>query len=369
MSARHPKNSIAFRVDASLEMGTGHLIRCLTLAHQLDQAGWNCQFISRDLPGNLIAKVQDAGFTVFTLPPPQHAPQPAADDTPHAAWLGVSQTADAAETHPILKAMEPAWLVVDHYALDHRWERSVLPKDTRLFVIDDLADRPHDADVLLDQNYGRQQSDYARLVPSDCTLLIGPTYALLRPEFAARRAESLKRRQTGKLENLLVAMGGVDRENVTKAVLKSLEKSARKQISVTVVLGAKAPWVDDVTAYAAGMGIPTKVVRDVADIASLMIDADVAIGGAGTSTWERCCLGLPTIIVTMAENQQNAALALKSAGASIDLGTLQTCDFDRDIPESLKKLSTPANLLKMSRNCAKLVDGQGTSRCIEHFAL
>ena len=181
---------IAFRADASLEIGTGHVMRCLTLARSLRETGVACQFITRSLPGHMGDRIADEGFDLTLLPAPRG---PAPDGPPaHARWAGVDWEQDAAETRAVLGAA-PDWLVIDHYAFDARWQRATCPAGTKLMVIDDLADRPHVCDLLLDQNLGHDPRNYDGLVPDDCTRLIGPSYALLRPEFAEARGEALAR--------------------------------------------------------------------------------------------------------------------------------------------------------------------------------
>src|SRR5690606_2585434 len=143
----------------------------------------------------------------------------------HSHWLGATQTQDAAGCVPILAKLNPDWLIVDHYALDARWERALKPHYRKLMVIDDLADRPHQCDLLLDQTFGRDAEDYQTWVPANCRLLCGSHYALLRPEFAALRPYSLARRATPQLRQLLITMGGVDKDNATGQVLEALRAS------------------------------------------------------------------------------------------------------------------------------------------------
>ncbi|MBD3768372.1 MAG: UDP-2,4-diacetamido-2,4,6-trideoxy-beta-L-altropyranose hydrolase, partial [Gammaproteobacteria bacterium] len=200
---------IAFRVDAALAIGTGHVMRCLTLAHELREQGANCVFICRQHQGHMAGLIQQRGFGCHLLALSETPYLPQSDDLAHAAWLGASWQQDAQQTLALLA--EPVdWMVVDHYAIDARWQASVKVGYQRLLVIDDLADREHLADVLLDQTYGRQVADYQSLVPQQCQLLLGSTYALLRPEFAQWREASLKRRklQTN-IQNILISMGGI----------------------------------------------------------------------------------------------------------------------------------------------------------------
>jgi UDP-2,4-diacetamido-2,4,6-trideoxy-beta-L-altropyranose hydrolase len=316
---------IVFRTDASLQIGSGHVMRCLTLAEALAAQGATCQFICRQLEGNLIDTIAQRGFEVTPLPAPY-----AADDAQdlnegdsyssneYKHWLGISYIKDAAQTAGTLASTQVDWLVVDHYALDAQWENALRPHTHKLMVIDDLADRPHQCDVLLDQNLGRQPQDYASLVPVRCKLLIGTQYALLRPEFAALRAYSLQRRTQPALKSLLITMGGVDQHNATGQVLKALQNCAlQPDCRITVVMGLQAPWLQQVQSQAHAMPWPTEVLVNINDMAQRMADSDLAIGAAGSTSWERCCLGLPTLMVVLADNQMDAAKHLEQRGAAV----------------------------------------------------
>ena len=314
---------VAFRTDASLEIGTGHVMRCLTFAEALRERGANCHFICREHPGNLVDLIRQRDFLVQTLP---HDPNwHFGDDVPpHVAWLGADWQTDVKQTKVGAGGMAVDWLIVDHYGLDHCWESMMRSDCRRLMVIDDLADRPHDCDFLLNQNLGRSAQDYARLIKSDTIPLIGPEYALLRPEFAALRPQSLIRRaQNPQLKHLLVTMGGVDKDNVTGQVLDALKAcTLPPDLHIVVVMGPNAPWLAQVQAQAAHLPWPTHVLAGVSNMAQIMTDSDLAIGAAGGTAWERCCLGLPSLVLVLAENQQVGALALQNSGAAV---TLKSC--------------------------------------------
>lgn len=357
-------NRIVFRVDASLEIGTGHVMRCLTLAEALRKKGAEVFFISRELPGNMIDHVEARGFTVKQLPAPDG---PAPEGPPaHAPWAGVEWQRDAAETCNALGASLPGWLVVDHYAFDRRWEKAVRRDGMQIMVIDDLADRPHDCDLLLDQNLGREAADYEPLVPKHCKLMIGPCYALLRPEFAAKRPKSLVRRKDGGLKDILISMGGIDQDNITARVIMVIrELELSPACRLTVVLGNNAPWFANIEELAASSNIDTTVLRGVEDMASLMAKSDLAVGGAGSSSWERCCLGLPTLIIVLAENQAAAAKALDNAEAAVMLYPDEL--LGRKLTELLTARPITSRLPFMSAAAGKLVDGLGTQRVIEYL--
>jgi len=353
---------VAFRTDASLSIGTGHVMRCLTLARLLAAGGAQCRFICRPHDGHLVDYIRAEGFDVRSLPvsigKPSTLPALA-----HAHWLGSTQEDDAAQTGEQLCDFSADWLVVDHYGLDQEWERRLQSSAARLLVIDDLADRQHVCNLLLDQTLGRNPDDYQSLVPAGCMVLAGPKYALLRPEFAQARRDSLRRRRTARaIGRVLVTLGGVDQHNATEAVLNVLdgEGALPDTCQITVVMGAAAPWLDAVKARASLMRRPTEVVLNVRDMARRMVDSDLAIGAAGSTSWERCCLGLPTALLVLAENQQPSARALGEAGAVRLIGGPQ--DIAQRLPGILAEFSDMRVLHAASDMASRVCDGAGAGR-------
>lgn len=352
---------IVFRADASLQMGTGHVMRCLTLADVLSANGTECQFICRAHAGHLADFIRQKGYRVHLLDVVAEIPE---QDAPlaHAAWLGVTLEQDAKETAALLSHLQSDWLIVDHYALDARWETPQRRHVGKLMVIDDLADRQHDCDLLLDQNLGRLDSDYAALVPTHCPRLLGPAYALLRPEFASLRDYSLQRREAGTLRTLLITMGGVDKDNATGRVLQALAgTSLPHDCRITVVMGATAPWLQEVATLAAALPWPVDVRVNVTEMAQLMADADLAIGAAGSTSWERCCLGLPTLMVVLADNQREAASYIEESGAA------KLFYINEQLPKQLGALLLRCRaesdfLHSMSRSGQDVTDGMGVKQ-------
>jgi UDP-2,4-diacetamido-2,4,6-trideoxy-beta-L-altropyranose hydrolase len=346
---------VVFRTDASLQIGTGHVMRCLTLADALAAKGAQCEFICREHPGHLIAHIRGKGYTVHSLPMGSEADANLA----HSKWLGATQAQDAQACVPIVARLQPDWLVVDHYALDASWESVLAPQCRQVLVIDDLADRPHTCKLLLDQNFGRTAGDYRPLVPNDCTLLCGSSYALLRPEFVALRPYSLQRRAQPQLKQLLITMGGVDKDNITSQVLIALHNCPLPHdCEITVVMGATAPWLDKVQQQAQTMAWPTTVRVGVTNMAQLMADSDLAIGAAGATSWERCCLGLPTIILVLAENQLSVAQSLTSAGAA-KLIELNENVIERLSAQLAQLVTALPELYFISAAASAIVDGLG----------
>lgn len=361
---------IVFRTDASLQIGSGHVMRCLTLAEALRARGAECYFICREHPGNLLEHLRRKGYAVHALLPAEHAdeaPSVSVADIAHANWLGASQAEDAAECASLLRELQPDWLVVDHYALDARWEHVLKAYCRKLMVIDDLADRPHQCDLLLDQTFGRTCDEYSPWVLGGCTMLYGARYALLRPEFAALRANSLQRRESPRLQYLLISMGGVDRDNVTGQVLNALRFSSLPEgCRIIVVMGVSAPWLDQVREVAAGMPWSTEVRVGVENMAQLMADSDLAIGAAGSTSWERCCLGLPAVMLVLADNQRKVAQGLAQVGA---VHLLQDAtSIAEELPALLDELMLSTGKLgAMSLVAAPIVDGRGVERVIAHL--
>ncbi len=357
--------SVFFRVDASTMIGIGHLMRCLTLADGLVNAGLKCAFICREHPGNMIKFIRNKGHPTYALP---YIPPSAVFNQPeHSLWLGGNQEDDAKECINIMKGKNVDWLIVDHYGLDAKWETLVKEFCVKLMVIDDLADRSHECELLLDQTFGRESSDYLDLVGDGTRVLCGSKYALLRPEFLAIRSLSLQRRNQEHAKNILVFMGGIDANNVTGLVLEALEKTRLlEQLSITVVLGSSAPWLDDVRQKAANMPWNTRVEVGVENMGNLMAFSDIAIGAAGTTSWERCCLGLPTILLVLAQNQLSVAYELSKAGAADLISDVRA--IDQDLPKLTSELVySLKRRMSMSSAAAKMVDGDGLTRVIREM--
>ena len=210
-----PRNNVIIRADASTQIGSGHVMRCLTLAEELRDGGSMVSLVSRDHPGNLNELIRDKGFQYFELSTGQGIEvKPHQSGSEYASWLGVSQERDAMETIEAIGEERAEWLIVDHYALDEKWEPLLRPHAAKIMVIDDLADRRHDCDLLLDQNFFiNGEKRYDELVSPSCTKLLGPKYALLRREF--REARKKLKERTGEVKRVLVFFGGSDPENYT----------------------------------------------------------------------------------------------------------------------------------------------------------
>ena len=359
---------MVFRADASLQIGSGHVMRCLTLADAFADEGAQCHFLCRAHPGHLMEAIVAHGHVIHELPNAMASGADSNSKAPaHSAWLGCDWGIDARQSREVIQTLEPNWLVVDHYALDARWEQAVSSQSCRLLIIDDLADRPHAADLLLDQNLGRSSADYSALVPASCRCLIGPQYGLLRPEFARLREVSLDRRWSRRsLGQLLITLGGVDKDNAAGRVLSALKAcDLPDDCRVSVIMGETAPWLASVRSQAANMPWPTEVVVNVADMAWRMANADLAIGAAGSTAWERCCLALPTFMLVLADNQRNIATNLDAAGAVVSFGTPDNLG---EMVTHWTTLTQPDVLESMAYTAASITDGQGLARLIDIMA-
>lgn len=356
---------VVFRADASVQIGTGHVMRCLTLAEQLRQQGHQCQFICRDHPGHLGELIEGKGFELHLLAGTDSALANAVDiDNSYTQWLGVTWQQDARQALEVLSSLAADWLVVDHYALDARWEKGVAAAVGQIMVIDDLADRNHDCALLLDQNLGSEAAVYDHKVPDDCIRLIGPQYTLLRPEFARLRESSLERRRHPQLKRILISLGGVDRNNVTGEVLQALsETSLPSDTELDIIMGAAAPYLDEIRKQALNSRFRATVSVSVSDMAERMCQADLSIGAAGSTSWERCCLGLPAILVVLADNQRSAAQALHEQGVAI------VTDSGAGVRDALNQLlaggGLEERLVAMAHAGAELIDGMGCHRVVE----
>lgn len=341
------KADIVFRTDASVDIGTGHAMRCLTLADRLAATGGRCVFLSRAMPQGLRDRLHINGHALVDLP----AAPPGCDGLRYSPWLGTTMDDDATAAGPIIAQLKPDWLVIDHYALDARWTEKA--KGTAsVLVIDDLADRRQDCDLLIDSTLGRRPGDYDSLLPPATPRLIGPNFSLLRPEFATFRPASLGRTRQP-VRHVLVSMGGVDAANATGAYLDCLSGAG---FHVTAVVGSACPHIATLTRQVAGMP-DVDLIVDPPDMAALMAGADLCIGAAGTTAWERCALGLPTLMVVLAENQRLVAQGVERAGASrtIHAGTGRA---------DLLGLIAEIDVSALSAAAAAVTDGRGAERTV-----
>jgi UDP-2,4-diacetamido-2,4,6-trideoxy-beta-L-altropyranose hydrolase len=297
--------NVAVRVDGSPSIGMGHVMRTIALARRLRTRGASVTFISRERGGTAFDVVRANGFAFVPL-------SGEGLDESRSFWLGVPPERDAAETQRALATLAPCdWLIADNYGIDERWERRLRPAARALFAFDDLADRPHDVDALLDQNVlERRDGRYRALVPPGARVFLGPHYAPLRDEFLT--AGRTPRARDGRIRAVLVAFGS-DPGAHTLLALDALARCAA-ELTVTVVAAAAESRIDALVARHGWARF-----ERVDDMAARLAAADLAIGAGGTSAWERAYLGVPAIAWAIAENQREPVAGLLRAGAIASL--------------------------------------------------
>lgn len=340
--------NIVIRTDSSLEIGTGHVMRCLTLAKQLRCNGADISFICRDFPGNSIYFIQQQGFKVFTLTTlnKQHNLQ----------WTINQWDKDAAETKEILNTFNKTvdLLIVDHYGLDSKWEYEFRKSIKNIMVIDDLANRPHDCDLLLDQNYYLDmQNRYNGLVSDSCFKLLGPNNVLLRDEFLSIEVEKVNR--NGSINNILIFFGGTDPTGETMKVLKAVKELNRCDIEYTVIVGVANPQRKEIQQICRQMPNVTFHCQ-VTNMAELMKKSDLAIGAGGSTTWERCYLGLPSIVVIVAENQKEVIHAVAEKEAVLSLGQSLDVTKEKINKGIIRLLNNREQVINIISNSSKIVN-------------
>jgi UDP-2,4-diacetamido-2,4,6-trideoxy-beta-L-altropyranose hydrolase len=335
------------RADASAQMGTGHVMRCLALGNAWRAAGGQVVFVTACDNPDLHQRLAGEGFRLALI---QRAwPDPG--DWPI--------TAAALAEHP------GAWLALDGYHFDTAYHKRVKDAGHRLLVVDDNAHLPrYHADLVLNQNVGAQGLDY----PAEAAthLLRGPSYALLRPEFLAW--QGWQRQTPERAQRILVTMGGSDPANSTLPVLNALNRIAEHELEVTVVIGASNPNYDALQRYVQSVAHPmlsnARLVRHAPNMPELMAWADVAVAAAGTTAWELAFMGLPSLLVVTAQNQARSAAELAALGVATSAGWHAACG-EVELSSALADLiANPQQRASMSLAGRALIDGQGAQRVI-----
>lgn len=335
---------IFIRTDSSIEIGTGHVMRCLTLANKERCSGNQVSFISRKTKGDSINFIRENGFRVFELPFIEES-----------LWryTEVNWEIDAEQTIEIIKPFKVDKLIVDHYSIDEKWESKMRNFTKEIFVIDDLANRPHNCDILLDQNfYLNMSSRYNGLVSEGTKLLLGPKYALLRDEFLIARKQL--KTFNGKIERLFIFFGGSDPTNETEKVVRAIAPLINKyEIKADVIVGTSNPNKETIKRLCDEYENFTYHYQ-INNVAELMVKADLAFGAGGVTTWERAYLNLPSIVISVAENQVEVANALKEKGVIYYLGLSKEVD-ESIITKALQKVIMDGSFLnKIKSNCTQL---------------
>lgn len=310
---------VVFRVDASIYIGSGHVMRCLALADELKRRGADVTFSCIAQQGDMIDFIAKKGCEVEVLHLGSSSCVPSSP-TDYEGWLRRTVSEDAQDF--ITTTITADLVITDHYAIGREWQDLVIDAmNCQLLAIDDLA-RCHRADLILDQTLGRLESDYHE---SKALALVGSDYALLQPHFSSKREVALSRELSNDKPNVLISMGGVDAPNATLKVLSTLHPKV--SANFTVLLSPRSPNFQQVATWCTRYSNVTHL-EFVSDMASLMLEHDIAIGAPGTTSWERACLGLPNVIVPLADNQQMLSEELVKYGAAIKVNI-------EDIPSQL----------------------------------
>lgn len=340
---------VIFRVDASTCAGGGHAVRSLALADQFAEMDWTCLFA---LEAEALATVPALGAG-----PHEILVLPTDPDT-------LDERAEAMSLRQQFPNGVDA-LVIDSYRHGTEFEAACRGWAQCLVSIDGTM-RAHDVDLLVNANMGQTRNDFADLVPDECEVLSGPKYAMLRRQFAALRASSLSRRKADnrKVERILVSFGASDPSNMTPIALGALQ-SIGTDAHIDVVLGANQAAHNSVLASIKNMELDIEVHQWVEDMPDMMARADVFIAAAGSSSWEACTLGLPSVIVAVADNQIKIAENLALTGAAISLGRRNEISAAR-VEDGIRRILFEHSVRNnMVCNSSSVCDGQGSRRVAE----
>ena len=348
------------RTDASPVIGGGHFVRCLNLANFLTKKGAKVSFLSRNLGRDLASQIAAANCDAIDLPSNDTTITQHADN--YQSWLGAEEQNDIDECLNLISDRESSSIIVDHYGVNEEWISIAKKSCRKLIVLDDLAERRLDVDIVVNQNLGWLAKDYVNLVGPKTKLLIGPQYALLSENYASARG-NLKRDFTNPEPlRILVSLGGADIENVSGQVARALERFQTKDdFVVTIVLGPMNPNLNKLNQICERSGGKVKILQGADNLVDAYTFHDIAIGAAGGSSWERCCLGLPTILVPIAANQKRAATELQQVGAGFLLDFLQD-NFEDDLAQALRQMSNKETRSSMSKQAMQICDGLGGKR-------
>lgn len=320
-------------------------MRCIALGRELKRRDWTVRFLSRDLPGNCNHAILNAGFQFGLLPAGERVSP-------------LNEEQDAADCLRIIEEnnWDPSVALVDHYGLGESWQNILRPRAKCLAVIEDRPGTKHSCDILIDQNFSAKQADYAGL-PATCRLLLGPQFALLRDEFLEARRARMRIRD--RINRVLISFGGTDPTAETIKAVQGAHGYFNGRSEIRVVAPSGLFGIEAVERFSADKP-DIKILRESVSMSDEMCAADLAIGAGGITTWERLTLGLPSIVTTVAPNQERAIKALDRAGYVHWMGG--SSDTTQEAYADVLGRITQIDLSNMSRSGAELVDARGTSR-------
>lgn len=353
---------ILIRVDASSNIGNGHLMRCLTLARALKKKEYDITFLCNQENKDQIKSLIKNDFSIIYFNNKANFNDNNDD----------YQLQDAIACAKAIASLAVFDLcIVDHYNLSKPWQLRLSKQTKRMMVIDDLANREHYADILLDQSLGRQDCDYQKIVPKHCLLLTGSKYILLRSEFITFRKESINSHLTiNKIEKVLISLGGTDPNNITEKVVKALIslKYSIPALTAKVILASNAPHISKIKNYSQKYSWITLLI-DTQEMAKQMLSADLAIGASGSTAWERCCLGLPTLSIITASNQEFISRKLEDENAHINLGFAKSLTTTNIVKQVMILAEEHGKYNTMVRNSNVICDGLGVQRVVDKIEL
>lgn len=346
--------SFAFRVDASNEIGLGHLSRCINLADELRKRGNEVMFVSRNNPGSCFELLTERQFKLLILP--ESVSQADSD------LLGVSQAVDAQQTIAALGGCIPNWMIVDHYGINIEWETMLRPHCKGILVIDDLIDRKHDCDLYLNQNYlGDITDELGMVIPVECKTLLGPHYALIKNCFS--RLSQRREFEVRHPKRVLVFCGGSDPENLTGLMIDALRSEEYSNLEVDVVVGSNNKFAQETNYNFLPRNFKKHFFTE--NFSDLLVQADLALGAGGVTTWERMCVGVPAIVASIALNQERTCVELAKVGAITYLGRSSKISTDTIRAALNKALSDAESNREQIEIGQVLVDGLGAKRVAE----
>ena len=342
-------NRTLFLADAGPEVGGGHVMRCLTLARMLVERGGECAFVESRAAAPILRRF---GWPAQTL----------------LAMIGAEDVAGLLTfAAGLADRFDPQLIVVDHYGLDAEAEVRLRGPGRRVLAIDDLANRAHACDVLVDPGFGRRREAYDALIPAHATALFGPSYAFVRQEFTGARQRALSRRAKHEpVRRALVALGLTDVGAITNRVVAALLPHLG-EVRLDVAVGSDAASRDPLERLARD-DRRVHLHVDTDEMASLMADADVAIGAGGSSVWERATVGLPSITTVVADNQRDVAVQMANAGLTLTLEAASP-DFEARLIETWRTLDgDPGLRWRLAGASSDTCDGHGAARVADAVA-
>jgi len=354
---------IVIRVDASRIIGGGHVMRCISLANKLKLNGATVTFITRS-NNNLIESIQSNGHRLEVIAESSLDKNLSFEHDIYKTWKNEMWEYDALKCNKIINNISPQWTIVDHYGLDYKWHRTIRNATKNIMVIDDIADRKLDCDLLLDQTFLCKYSKYKNLIPKECKVLLGSKYTLLRDEFRYLRGLAIKKRKKyNGIKKILISFGSMDFENNSEKILSILNQIKWKyNISVDIVFDKNSHNYTNLKQYAKLSSLPVKILSNVKNMSELMLKADIAIGAAGTTTWERCCLGLPSLVLNTASNQRYVVSSLKKNKVIFNIKPPIRSKYS-GIEDAIEILQNDKNIYtNMSKSSFAICDGLGSER-------